>query len=292
MKSDLFRIGDIYARKALHAQFGGQRQGGISTPRNWPFVFLFTGITGERYGYYDMETPDDTFLYTGEGQAGDMQFTKGNAAIRNSISHGKDLHLFKYVGKGKVEYIGQMLCQGYQVKEGPDVNSHVRKVIVFELLPVERALVPPYTQLSSLEFTASLEELREKALAEASEQTDTNTRQVAIRERSKAIRAYVLRRANGICEGCNKPAPFNTPAGLPFLEPHHIRKLSDGGPDDPVWVAALCPNCHAKAHYGAESDKFNVLLTATVSRKESRQSRPIVANIQSLHKCPKFARSA
>src|SRR5436309_11080683 len=49
-----FEIGRIYSRRQdIHARFGGQQQGGIATPAKAPFVFLFTGASGEQYGYSD-----------------------------------------------------------------------------------------------------------------------------------------------------------------------------------------------------------------------------------------------
>jgi hypothetical protein len=75
-------LGQSYKRTDLHKQYGGQRQGGISTPRRWPFLFLFTGKSGSHFGYED-NWHDGLFLYTGEGQSGDMQFRAGNKAIRS-----------------------------------------------------------------------------------------------------------------------------------------------------------------------------------------------------------------
>jgi len=78
-----FELGRIYDRQRdIHARFKGQEQGGICTPAAAPFVFAFTGDTGEQYGYKDRWTDDGVFQYTGEGQVGDMQFIRGNKAIR------------------------------------------------------------------------------------------------------------------------------------------------------------------------------------------------------------------
>jgi len=44
-------IGEEYKRKELHNYFGGQRQGGISTPRNHPIIFIFSNKRGKDYGY-------------------------------------------------------------------------------------------------------------------------------------------------------------------------------------------------------------------------------------------------
>jgi 5-methylcytosine-specific restriction protein A len=70
-------------------------------------------------------------------------------------------------------------------------------------------------------------------------------------ERSRAVRDYVLARADGVCESCGNPAPFIRASGDPYLEPHHIRRLTDGGPDHPRFVAAISPNCHREVHHGA-----------------------------------------
>ena len=44
-----FEIGKIYSRRTdIHARFGGQQQGGISTPASSPIIFLFTGESGEQ----------------------------------------------------------------------------------------------------------------------------------------------------------------------------------------------------------------------------------------------------
>lgn len=75
--------------------------------------------------------------------------------------------------------------------------------------------------------------------------------------RSEAVKIYVQRRSEGICEACGKVAPFRTKNGRPYLEPHHTRRMADGGPDEPQNVAAICPNCHKEIHYGMEGEKLN-----------------------------------
>lgn len=57
--------------------------------------------------------------------------------------------------------------------------------------------------------------------------------------------------ANGICEQCHKPAPFNKAKdGSPYLEVHHIVQLAHGGDDTVENTIALCPNCHREKHFG------------------------------------------
>ncbi len=61
----------------------------------------------------------------------------------------------------------------------------------------------------------------------------------------------VLLRAKGICERCNKTAPFiRKKDNSPYLEVHHKIMLSQGGEDTVENAVALCPNCHRELHYG------------------------------------------
>jgi 5-methylcytosine-specific restriction protein A len=93
-------IGAIYKRKDLVASYGGQMQGGIWTPREFPAVFIFSGQSGKVYGYADGWSADGVFHNTGEGQTGDMTFTSGNCAIRDHRQDRKELLLFEDLGKG------------------------------------------------------------------------------------------------------------------------------------------------------------------------------------------------
>lgn len=66
--------------------------------------------------------------------------------------------------------------------------------------------------------------------------------------RSAEVVKETKRRANGICQLCNQPAPFIDKNGDPYLEVHHIIWLSRGGKDTTENTAALCPNCHTRMH--------------------------------------------
>lgn|GEM_PF-2018883 len=88
-----FTQAQIYKRSDIQDRFGGQRQGGISTPAKSPVILIFTSSQGEQYGY-SVGWNSGIFYYTGEGQVGDMEFKGGNKAIRDDSSDGKDIHLF------------------------------------------------------------------------------------------------------------------------------------------------------------------------------------------------------
>lgn len=85
-----------------------------------------------------------------------------------------------------------------------------------------------------------------------------------IYERSASVKAWVLRRASGECERCGEPAPFKTVAGNPYLEVHHVKRLSEGGSDTVENCVALCPNCHRYLHYGSDKTQQLELLYKNV----------------------------
>jgi hypothetical protein len=78
-----FRIGEQYSRSEdIHKPFDGQRRGGICTPKSVPAVFLFTGKSGDQFGYVDKWIEDQTiYSFAGEGQEGDMKMKGGIAPL-------------------------------------------------------------------------------------------------------------------------------------------------------------------------------------------------------------------
>jgi len=266
-----FERGQVYWRAEIQNMLGGQRYGGISTPQSSNYILLFTGEQGKEFGYADGWKADEgVFFYTGEGQVGDMQFTKGNLAIRDHVMNGKELLLFSQTDTpGYVTFVDEMILTGYHFEVQPDLNGVERQAIIFELAPQGHFAQPETeTETESVTDDLSLERLREIALASATAATTPKERKHLVYARSAAIKLYALKRANGICGGCDNPAPFLTAEGRPFLEVHHIRKITDGGPDHPEWVIALCPNCHRKAHFAANKNKFTELLKLKIYKQE------------------------
>ena len=92
-------------RKDIHAIYGGNWQSGISPSANHPYIFIFSGKSGHQHGYEDRWDNPNVFSYTGEGQVGDMEFTRGNLALRDHKLNGKRVFLFESVSKGYVKFI-------------------------------------------------------------------------------------------------------------------------------------------------------------------------------------------
>lgn len=255
----MFKIGRVYNRQELHRTYGGQHQTGICTPSEKPYIFLFTGGIGPERGYIDGWTADGTFSYSGQGQSGNMEFLRGNAAVRDHAANGKDLYLFENVGQGMVKYLGQMVYAGYQlVSNQPDRDGNPRDVIQFHLLELSALQDMNSERLVGHTIQEPRARYSDSDLFDASGDRETASdlaRQRAI-ARAEATRGAVLQRANGYCEGCGIIAPFQTADGTPYLEPHRVRRKTDGGADDPRWVIALCPNCHRRVHKSIERESF------------------------------------
>ena len=272
-----FIQGKIYRRSDLHKKFGGSRQSGISPSANFPIIFLFTGKSGAQFGYND-EWENGVFQYTGEGQEGDMEYLRGNLAIKDHLGNGKELHVFEQQEKAMVKYIGQMVCIGSHFKPGLDKNGKNRRVIIFELTPLsdliehEPTTAEEKNTISNLE-QSSLAELRKKAQLDSVSSSTAVERKTQFWKASQAIKIYAKKRAQGLCEGCGNPAPFVKMNGSPYLEVHHINRLSDGGPDDPLWVSAICPNCHRRSHYSKDMGEFNNSLKHIVQKRENAISK-------------------
>ncbi|MGI6631678.1 MAG: NUDIX domain-containing protein [Bacillota bacterium] len=252
-----FQIGSIYRRKDIHDAFGGQRQGGISTPRDYPAVFLFTQDEGSNYGYRDEWQKDGYFHYTGEGQVGDMKMTRGNLRLLRHAENGKSLMLFQKVSDGYHRFLGNMECVTYYEKRIPDKYGNLRRGFIFKLKFVDAG---PKTDIGDLamEFDrATLESLRGKAIEASSHRVERDTRSSVVWERSQVVATYVLKRAYGFCEACGQPAPFERRNHTPYLEAHHTKRVSDDGPDAPSYVMALCPICHRRVHYGVDGKEYN-----------------------------------
>lgn len=256
--------GRIYNRRAdIHARFQGQQQGGIITPSEHALVIVITGEEGLQHGYGDRERPDGAFEYFGEGQVGDMQMIRGNAAIASHSVLGKSLLLFRKTRTG-LQFVDEVVYETHHTEQAPDRDGVMRQAIVFELWPIEtvRAETPEPI------IDDGLDRLRQTALDASQETPGRAPRQISVFERSAAVRNYVVARANGHCEGCRSPAPFLRPNGVPYLEPHHIKRLTDGGPDHPRFVIALCPNCHRRVHSGADGPTYNEELLGLMAKIE------------------------
>jgi hypothetical protein len=144
------QVGDQIRRRAVHAAYGGQQQGGISTPRRLRDILVFTDpIGGARYGYERFEglREDGSYSYTGEGQHGHQAFVRGNLALRDAAKNVRTIRLFTTRGSAAT-YVGAFSTgePSYRIDTIPDVDGLPRRGIIFNLIPLDAdvTLLPPY----------------------------------------------------------------------------------------------------------------------------------------------------
>jgi 5-methylcytosine-specific restriction protein A len=137
----------IYNRRAdIHALYGGNWQSGICPSANHPYIFIFSGKSGRQHGYEDGWDNPNVFSYTGEGQSGNMKFTKGNLALRDHILNGKRVFLFENANKGFVKFICEVEVFDADYFETHDTAGNRREGIKFFFkrtgaqLPIQPAL--------------------------------------------------------------------------------------------------------------------------------------------------------
>ena len=98
---------------------------------------------------------------------------------------------------------------------------------------------------------SKLEKLKTHGLPKGNKKPGYKVKETKVYERDPKVIDWVLKNANGICEGCKKSAPFiKKKNNTPYLEVHHVIQLKNSGKDIPKNAVALCPNCHREAHSG------------------------------------------
>ena len=143
-----FIPGQIYHRRSeIHSIYGGNWQGGICPSSTSPYIFIFSGKSGHQHGYQDGWDNPNVFSYTGEGQIGDMQFTRGNLALRDHKQNGKRVFLFEAVSKGYVKFVSEVEVFDADYFETHDSSGDLRIGIKF-FFKRTGAHIPLYPELS------------------------------------------------------------------------------------------------------------------------------------------------
>lgn len=90
-------------------------------------------------------------------------------------------------------------------------------------------------------------------------------------ERDPAIKEFAKLRSKCRCEmpDCDSEG-FEKPNGDLYIEVHHIVPLAAEGGDIISNVAALCPNCHKKAHYSTMTKQIRKALLASIAEANVR----------------------
>jgi 5-methylcytosine-specific restriction protein A len=258
--------GDTIDNDTLKAIFQCSLQGGMRRSHKTNSLVLVSDHTKSTY---EDKWLGKIFHYTGMGLTGEQSLTfHQNKTLIESKENGVNLYLFEVFEEGHYVYIGEVeLSDRPYLSRQPDIEKNLRDVYVFPLR-LKGNKHPPLLKKTLLETKEEI--VRKKAHKLPLEELELQARYSRkasgkreviqeVYERDPLVAEYAKRKAKGMCQLCEKPAPFNDRHGDPFLETHHIIPLAEGGPDTIENVAALCPNCHRKTHVlrlPADSEKL------------------------------------
>lgn len=134
--------GQTLKRRALHALVGGAHQWGITSCLNGTNVLVFSNPASARKHGYDVFEglqKSGIYTYTGQGLVGDQSIESGsNRTLLATQSSGRPIRLFTANGP-EVTYLGRYRLAEvpFQYESAPDSSGLLRRVIVFNLLPIE-----------------------------------------------------------------------------------------------------------------------------------------------------------
>lgn len=250
---------------ALCSIFGCSPQGGMRRSHHTNTLVI---ISNHVKSIYDDRWEADTLHYTGMGTNGDQSLSFAqNKTLAESQTNGIKVHLFEVFIDKEYTYVGEVeLCGAPYQEPQRDENGNSRLAYVFPLkvltgtravsLSDQQALDNQREKKASKLSNESLKERAEKSRKQPSTFQQSSTQY----ERSIWVAEYAKRLANGICQLCLNPAPFENAKGDPYLETHHIVWLAKGGEDTIANTVALCPNCHKKMHIVDDKKDVETLL--------------------------------
>lgn len=261
------KYGDKLTNEEMREIFQCGNMGGMRRSRKNGTLVI---ISDETKGLYRDEWKDGVLHYTGMGKTGDQKLEGNqNITLYNSRTNGVEVHLFEVEERAVYTYTGvvELASVPYQ-DEQLDVNGNMRKVWIFPLKLSDTS--ENNVKADSLErFVKKLSnaELVKKIKNSSSKKVTEVERQEYYRDPN--LKEYVKRIADGKCQCCSGPAPFDDKVGNPYLEEHHVRPLASGGSDTIDNVVALCPNCHRRVHI--LQDKKDIMKLERQAKMNARE---------------------
>jgi 5-methylcytosine-specific restriction protein A len=261
MNIEDYKVGSHYSNDDICKAFLCSPQGGMRRSQKTNTLVL---VANHIKSIFDDRWDDNIMYYTGMGLKGDQSLSfMQNKTLSESNANNVNVHFFEVFTEKVYTYQGQVILALKPFQEfQDDEDGNGRKVWVFPLMRKDStAPVIPKKEIDKIfdkkvkkASQLSLEELKKRA-RNSSSKPGKRAATTTSYQRSPVVKAYVLKRANGVCELCEQSAPFNKKNGEPYLEVHHVKQLADGGDDTIENAVALCPNCHRRVHsQGLESE--------------------------------------
>jgi len=254
-------IGNHYNNEDICNAFMCAPQGGMRRSHKTNTLVL---VANHTKSLYEDEWKLDTMNYTGMGSKGDqsLEFAQ-NKTLSESNENGINVHFFEVFADKVYTYQGRVVLSDKPFQEQQDdEDGNPRDVWIFPLKRKDGStpLIPRVSLDKTLErkvrksSTLSLDELKSRA-SKSTAKPGSRISTTTTYQRDPNVVNYTLKRANGVCELCEQPAPFKKKNGDPYLEVHHVVQLANDGDDTIENAVALCPNCHRRMHsLGLKSD--------------------------------------
>ena len=267
--------------------FGGQWVQGVTKFENEEIVNVFFDEDGPYADEIDHET--GAVEYRGKGLTGEQKLTEGNLLLENARLNKSAIRFWYKPSKGNWVFKNWMAVVDRDNIEEEDVQGNLAKRFLWYLEPV----VSADKELWPIELTQapirdiSIDEVilvknSRNLLADyariAKELEDNPTTLAASLKprtpqprRRKRAKDIVVARAEGKCENdqCTGMPPDVKKDGTPLFQVDHIIQLSDGGPDQPDNMIALCPNCHTAKTLGRNKTEMTTRLKKIAMQKHS-----------------------
>lgn len=192
-------------------------------------------------------------------------FNKSECYAALSKQFGRTAKAFEFHMKN-ISYVLSIMGRDWLNELKPDKNVGKKNASQIEAIVLELTeSLQPSIVAFELEVRENLQD-KNLSVPKGSQKPETSISQVMQYKRDPQVKAWVLKKAEGVCECCGHDAPFETTDGQPFLEVHHVKKLAEGGSDTTTNAVAICPNCHRALHYGMMAKELVESLLKKVPR--------------------------
>lgn len=248
-----FKIGKFYTNQQIMDAFKCDNNQGMRRSHATNSLVLFTKV--EKDLYYD-RWDGEILHYTGMGKKGDQTLQSNqNKTLYDSNETDIKVYLFETFASHKHFFRGRVKLADLPYQEiQEDLEKQKRKVWIFPLRLINGAAYISEEVIKSQQERnqKKAEQLKGAALKERAQKASLNcsTRNSTTKTyvRDEYVAQYVKGRANGVCELCDQPAPFEDKKGNPYLESHHVKWLSRDGKDSIYNAVGVCANCHRRLH--------------------------------------------
>ncbi|PFE56304.1 restriction endonuclease [Bacillus cereus] len=248
-----FKPGGVYTNQQVMDVFKCDNNQGMRRSHATNSLVLFTKINKD---LYNDRWNRDILYYTGMGKKGDQTLQGNqNKTLYESNDNAIKVYLFETIASQKHLFRGKVKLSDFPFTEvQEDLNKQKRKVWIFPLSilndnsymaeeVIKKKKKNDQKKAGKLKGEA-LKGRAKKAVLACSKRNTLTTTFV----RDEYVAQFAKERANGVCELCDQPSPFEDKEGNPYLESHHVEWLSRGGKDSIYNTVGVCANCHRRLH--------------------------------------------